>query len=252
MSLANRSAFEWVVVNDGGDSQTHQLITQTQKLANLAVTYLEMEHPSDGFGLCHARNFGLLHASCEIVAYLDDDNTLKPNFVESTLKFFQDHPEIRYSMARQHRRRDIVRDGRTLKQGKLFLSPDALATAVSLIQQTDIFDSNGFAHYRHDAGRWNPNYRVFADYEFFLQCVSLWGCSSFKLNPEVLVNYVQSSEGIIGRSSYKDWVTELTSIYSDFGRYSALKDNEATVWFPFLIETYLNKLKNDLLLPGFN
>jgi hypothetical protein len=110
----------------------------------------------------------------------------------------------------------------------------------------------GFAHYRHDAGRWNPNYRVFADYEFFLQCVSLWGCSRFKLNPEVLVNYVQSSEGIIGQSSYKDWVTELTSIYLDFGRYSALKDNDATVWFPFLIETYLNKLKNDLLLPSYN
>ncbi len=251
LSLINRSAFEWVIVNDGRDIQTRKLINEFQKLTNLTITYLEMDHPSCGFGLCHARSMGLLHASCEIIAYLDDDNTLKPNFVESTLKFFQNNPEIRCSMARQNRRRDIVRDGHSPKQGKPFLSPSASTTAYSLIQQRDIFDSNGFAHYRHDAHRWNPNYRVFADYEFFLQCTSLWGEARFRLNPEILVNYVQSSSGIIGQSSYAEWVRELKEIYSNSYQYSVLIDKDVTSWFPQIIQNYEKKVVSGLKLPAF-
>jgi hypothetical protein len=45
----------------------------------------------------------------------------------------------------------------------------------TLITQRSLFESNGFTHYRADAPRWNPDYRMFADYEFFLGRLRQWG-----------------------------------------------------------------------------
>ena len=81
--------------------------------------------------------------------------------------------------------------------------------------QRELFDSNGFVHCRQDAPRWNPHYKVFADYYYFLQCLKVWKPEGFKLNPLVLVDYVQTSDGVIGQSSYGDWSGELESILNN-------------------------------------
>jgi glycosyltransferase involved in cell wall biosynthesis len=98
LAQTNRD-FEWLIVNDGRDRATRELVTTIQ--ADFALAYQEMDHPTSSFGLCHARNLGLAAASGEIVAYLDDDNTLAPEFARETLKFFQDNPLIKCSMVQQ-------------------------------------------------------------------------------------------------------------------------------------------------------
>lgn len=241
-------SFKWIIVNDGRDRATRDIVTAIK--SGFSLTYLEIDHPTSGFGLCHARNAGLKEASGEIVAYLDDDNTLKPNFISETLRFFQDNPLMKCSMARQSRRRNAVKNGH-IKQGKPFVAPQQNATAESLVRQDDLFDSNGFAHYQYDAPCWNPEYRVFADYEYFLQCLSLWGCSSFKLNPQVLVNYIQTSDGVIGKSNYKLWATELQSIYDKIEKYSILKQVKAQVLVE-LIKRYEFKHQQGMNLLAFN
>lgn len=174
--------FEWVVVNDGRDEKTRYLISEVKSKTDITITYLEMDHPEVGFGLCHARNLGLEAASGDLVAYLDDDNALAPKFVESVRKFFQHHSTIRCSMVRQRRRRDITSKGTLVRQGPTFYSPNITSSTEDLIQQNQLFDSNGFTHTRKDAPLWNPSYKVFADYEYFLQCLNRWGRKSFKLN----------------------------------------------------------------------
>ena len=74
------------------------------------------------------------------------------------------------------------------------------------------FHSNGFVHHRENAPRWNPDYRVFADYEFFLRCLWQWGRDGFRLHEAVLVNYVQRSDGVIGQSGYGEWARELAAL----------------------------------------
>ena len=242
--------FEWVLVNDGGDRWSKKVVTQAIPTAQFPIKYVEMEHPTEGFGLCHARNLGLSHATGEIVAYLDDDNALSPNFVQSTLQFFQDNPLVRCSMPRQQRRRDIVKDGFVVKRGKTFVSPKSGETE-ALICLQEIFDSNGFAHYLIDAPRWNPDYRVFADYEYFLQYISQYQSGSFTLNPEVLVNYIQSSTGVIGMSSYSDWARELKQIQQECWRYTVL-DNSTSTRLALVIKSYEMKSQNNLEIPAFS
>ena len=81
-----------------------------------------------------------------------------------------------------------------------------------LVQQRELFDSNGFTRRRENAPCWNPEYKVFVDYDYFLRCLTRWGNDSFCLYPSVLVDYVQASDGVIGQSTYGEWATELSAI----------------------------------------
>ncbi|MBR8833850.1 MAG: glycosyltransferase family 2 protein [Stigonema ocellatum SAG 48.90 = DSM 106950] len=212
-SLINQTDcnFEWVVVNDGGNPETREIVSNLK--TNFSLKCVEIKHSSTGFGLSSARNAGLDRASCELITYLDDDNSLTPKFIATTKDFFRQHPTVKYCMAVQQRRRDVTKDGKIIRQGKTFLSPRyAECSLAELISQKEIFDSNGFTHYRKNAPKWNPNYKVFADYEYLLQCTNVWGRQHFQINSIPLVNYIQSSEGIIGSSSYQEWAEELSRL----------------------------------------
>lgn len=241
------SDFEWIVVNDGRDSQTYDLIRHLR--ADCSVTYLEMDHPDNGFGLCHARNLGKSVASGDILSYLDDDNAIAPTFVVETKSFFQQHPEVRCSMVQQRRRRDIIQNGESVKLGQPFISPSIDSTTQDLIQHKKLFDSNGFSHDRLDAPNWNPDYKVFADYEYFLQCLEQWGDNNFRIHPSILVEYVQSSEGVIGQSSYGEWATELHRLL-DQGCWSALTEADVEASRQ-LIQRWQDKQRQNELIPAF-
>jgi hypothetical protein len=74
-------------------------------------------------------------------------------------------------MVQQRRRRDTIQNGKPVKLGQPFTSPNADSTICELIRHEELIDSNGFTHERLGAPRWNPDYRVFADYEYFLRCL---------------------------------------------------------------------------------
>lgn len=206
---------EWIIVNDGVDPATADLIRDLK--TPFPVVHIPIPHPADGFGLCHARNTGLEAARGDVVAYLDDDNSLDPYFVTQTIQFFDSHAEIKCCLPQQRRQRISPR-----KQGNPFISPTANCTTTELIRHDQLFDSNGFAHRRVGSPRWNPEFRIFCDYEYFLQSLGCWGPDAFTVQPEVLVDYVQTTEGVIGQSRYGDWAQELELLCQREQYYPAL------------------------------
>lgn len=241
--------FEWVIVNDGKDADTRNLVQSTE--LPFTHQYLEIDHPQEGFGLCIARNIGVESARGEYVCYLDDDNSLRPEFIATILTWIKQYPHSRFILPQQWRRRDVLKDGQVIKQGKPFISPSAETTLDDLIAQRSLFDSNGFTHKRTDAPRWNPSYRVFCDYEFFIQCVGQCNASSlaeFLFNPEVLVNYIQTTNGVIGQSGYGEWARELQQLYDDRLAYLGMSEGWAD-WMPQTIQKY--QQKSQVPLPAF-
>jgi glycosyltransferase involved in cell wall biosynthesis len=101
--------FEWIIVNDGEDLETRNLISNSN--FKFSYQYLDLPHPAKGFGLSYGRNRALIMAGGNIVTYFDDDNTFEPSFVAETIAFFDRHPQIDYAMPIQRRRRNIIRDG---------------------------------------------------------------------------------------------------------------------------------------------
>ena len=81
------SNFEWIVVNDGADERTAELVSGIT--APFHIVHISMPHPGTGFGLCHARNRGLEAATGDIVAYLDDDNAIDPEITFKKNKNFR-------------------------------------------------------------------------------------------------------------------------------------------------------------------
>jgi glycosyltransferase involved in cell wall biosynthesis len=219
--------FEWIVINDGADPTTSTLIQNLDP--DFTVIYQDMPHPVSGFGLAHGRNLGLSLASGEIVTYLDDDNQFDRTFVAETIAFYQNYPHCQYAMTTQRRRRCALSQGQVVKAGKKFISPQANCTLADLISHRQLMDSNGFSHYRIKAPSWNPDLKIYVDYDYLLRCNSCWGRSSFLLNPQVLVDYTQTNEGIIGRSSYQDWGVELEQIYQNQASYDNLLDEEVKI-----------------------
>ena len=200
--------------------------------------------------MCRSRNLGLLAAKGELQTYLDDDNWIEPTFVAEAIAFFKDNPSCFYSMTRQYRRRDVVKDGQTIRQGKPFISPDIGTSIESLLLQKSLFDSNGFVH-RLCSFQWNPNYRIFADYEFLLQCVNRWGCTAFKLNPQILVNYIQKSTGVVGRSNYGEWASELEAICVNQDQYGSSVANLITEVLASQANKYYILQNNGVKISGF-
>jgi glycosyltransferase involved in cell wall biosynthesis len=216
--------FEWIVVNDGEDTATERIVRNADLY--FPHTYLGMTHPDNGFALAHGRNKGLSIATGDIITYLDDDNTFKPNFVTETLAFFERNPQVSYSMPVQQRRRDILRDGVIVASGKEFFSPTPDCTIEQSIRHEQLIDSNGFCHQADTRLSWNPELRIYLDYEFLLRCIDLWGRSGFGINPAILVDYVQTNQGIIGGSSYQDWASELEWIIEHRSNYPCLNDDD--------------------------
>ncbi|MGB3509552.1 MAG: glycosyltransferase family A protein [Microcoleaceae cyanobacterium] len=228
--------FEWVVINDGSNSDTRQIIKELSYPFDLV--YKEIPHATQGFGLCHARNQGLKLASGELITYLDDDNYLEPEFVASSIKFHQQHPLCTYAVTTQLRRRDRVKNQQKVSKGTSFISPGKNATIEDFICQKYYIDSNGFTHLRHNAPQWNPDYRIYADYEYFLQCIDRWGIEQFCINPVPLVNYIQTSLGIIGQSTYSEWVSELTQLKFSLNQYPIINQTKYIEKLNLLISYY--------------
>ncbi|MDY7005448.1 MAG: glycosyltransferase family A protein [Cyanobacteriota bacterium] len=227
--------FEWVVINDRSNPDTRKIIEELS--CPFELVYKEIPHATQGFGLCHARNQGLKLASGELITYLDDDNYLEPEFVASSIKFYQQHP-CTYTVTTQRRRRDIVKNQQKVTKGASFISPDKNATIEDFICQKYYIDSNGFIHPRHNAPQWNPDYRIYADYEYFLQCIDRWETEQFCINPVPLVNYIQTSLGIIGQSTYSEWVSELIQLKNSLNQYPIINQTKYIEKLGLLISYY--------------
>ena len=219
------SNFEWIVINDGGDTATRELIKSVKSDLDFELTYREMPHPEDGFALCHGRNFGLELAQNNLVAYLDDDNALYPDFVASMTDFMAVRTQIKLALPLQKRSRQVWQNGAVAVRGKTFISPSSDSNVDDLICHRELVDSNGLTHNRINAPRWNLSHKIYCDYEYFLQCLGLWGSDWVGVNPRPLVEYIQSNQGIIGQSDYGSWAGELKQIVSNHKSYLILASN---------------------------
>lgn len=242
--------FEWIVINDGGDLETRNLIEQTS--TNFSLTYREIFHRDRGFALCHGRNLGIKLAKNNLIAYLDDDNALASSFVAATTDFMAANPQIKFALPLQKRSRQVWQNGHIVVRGQTFISPKIDSTIADLVCHRELFDSNGFTHYCEDAPLWNPNYRIYCDYEYFLQCLSQWGGDCFCLNSQPLVEYIQSNQGVIGQSNYGDWAKELKQILDNAENYQILDDNcEYLECLHSLQNKYELKHEKQLNIPAF-
>jgi glycosyltransferase involved in cell wall biosynthesis len=239
-------SFEWVIVNDGEDPITRKIVQSVD--AEVSIQYIETPHR----GLCASRNLGLEHASGDLVGFLDDDNYLDEAFVSVMLQHFAENPAIAMGMPIQNRRRDVYKNGRLIRRGRDFFGPKPDATNKDLIMGNALFDSNGFVHKRNDKLKFNERLLVLADYEYLLRCFSEFGLGSFSLCQRHLVEYVQTNEGIIGKSCFKDWLKEAEYIWEHRSHYQIFSTVRPSGWLPEKIADLRERIFYQETIPRFS
>lgn len=239
--------FEWIIINDGACPKTKAIIHQQQ--FECSMVYLESSHQ----GLIKARNKGLSVASAPLISFLDDDNALKPTFIEEVLSFFLENPSIKMCNPIRKQRRDIYKEGIRTKIGKEFFRPALDATNTDFVQNNSKawFDSNGFVHRKNDLLQFNPNTLIMSDYEYLLQCFSLWGLDALAILPKELILYIQTNHGIIGQSNFAEWLKEFEYIHQNQAAYAIFKTVAPEPWLRQEIEALKLKVAQDQTLPGF-
>ena len=86
---------------------------------------------------------------------------------------------------------------------------------------------------------------------YLLQCFSLWGLDSLAILPKELIHYVQTNNGIIGQSNFKEWLKEFEFIYQNKKAYNIFNTVSPEPWLVQEIEALKLKVKQNKKLPGF-
>lgn len=79
--------WELLVCDDGSRDETAELVAG---IGDPRVRYL----PDEAVGVAGARNRGIAAAGGELIAYLDDDNRMHPNWLKSVVWAFEQRPEV--------------------------------------------------------------------------------------------------------------------------------------------------------------
>lgn len=82
--------FEIIVVDNGSDDHSHDVFASIKQYGRCKMVYAREEI----LGLSHARNKGIVLAEGEIVAFLDDDELVDPNWLKELIKPYDSDEQI--------------------------------------------------------------------------------------------------------------------------------------------------------------
>lgn len=77
--------YEILLIDDNEDNSTYSQALSSRYADNPRIRYIKQKGSK---GACAARNLGILHASAEYIAFLDDDDTWEPQKAEKQLEKF--------------------------------------------------------------------------------------------------------------------------------------------------------------------
>lgn len=174
------SDFEIIVIDDGSEDQTLELLNKVES-ARLKVYSYNNSGPSV------ARNRGIAHASGEYIAFLDTDDLWTPDKLEAQLWALQQHPEagVAYSWTSF-----IDEQGKYLSvESPIYFEGNVHA---NLLSWNFLYcGSNPLIRRQalESVGQFDPTLTHGEDWEFYLRLAARW---SFVVVPKPQIMYRQS------------------------------------------------------------
>ena len=92
VAAQSKSSVQWesiIVDNNSGDNTKSRVEEFIAKHPKLNILY----HFESKQGLSHARNAGIERAKGDIIAFIDDDERIVPDFIDAYIKLFDSHPK---------------------------------------------------------------------------------------------------------------------------------------------------------------
>ncbi len=169
---------EIIVVDDGSSDNTEQVV---KAIDDDRIRYFRLDKNRGASG---ARNHGVAQARYEMIAFLDSDDTWRPDKLEKQIAYLDSHKQCRIvycALVRHYPSWDqIIPDmesGRKLEGDKMSdLLYDNTVSTPTIVMQKDLFD---------EIGGFDESLRRLQDWDLAIKCYKL-GFIGFV--PEVLVD----------------------------------------------------------------
>jgi glycosyltransferase involved in cell wall biosynthesis len=232
--------WELIIMDDGSNDDTPAILATFD---DDRIHYYSQ--PNQGPAV--ARDNALGKARGDFVAYLDSDNALLPNYLETMVDHFEQQPSASYGIPKGHYTHELYINN------ELVTSIDMTSQFPEQLSITDIFhrsihfDMNGFMHKRaliNEGIQFDPSLPGFEDWDLVMQIGDKYP-SGFLYVPEVLYDYHQryGSDGMVANTSvrYIDIAHKFEAIYQKH-RHASLMQGQN--WYPERVLKY-QKLENE-------
>ncbi len=201
-----------------------------------------------------AKNNAMSLAAGEWLVYLDDDNALRANHLETVLEWIDRNPTTIWGFPRGTRILELYEDG------KLVRAIDDSADLPESVRPQDIVwrklhtDINGSFHHRkvaEEGARFDPKL-IFDDWDFFLTLAEKYP-EHFLYIPTILYDYWQrfGGDGMVSNTTYRTWAEQFEYVYQKHKNDKLMKGQS---WYPARVEKW-NKLAEEYengLLPPYH
>lgn len=172
--------FELIIVDDGSDDDTLEVIQRTfgLQLDSGTIRYVQL---AESTGVCAARNIGIAHARYDWITYLDSDNQLRPNFLTVMANAIIEQPQKDCFYGQ------IINRGTGLVVGRGFVRNDIL--------RGNYIDLGVVAHRKsliHRLGGFDPDLRRLVDWDLIIR---LTAHQDPAFLPRVFLDYSDDEEG---------------------------------------------------------
>jgi glycosyltransferase involved in cell wall biosynthesis len=161
-----RAPHEIIVVDDADDPATREIVQSAARRGAPPVIYLANR---DRPGACGSRNHGASNASGNLIAFLDDDDVWRPQFLEETLRAM-DRSGAHFVMCGLYRHDES-------RAPELRVTPANL-TPLNVVEDPRSMTGSNVL-YRKSAfervGGFDPSVTVFNDWDLFIRLVDS-GC----------------------------------------------------------------------------
>ncbi len=233
-SVLNQTYSNWelIIVDDGSTDTTKELI-ESYDDARIIYVYQENKGPSP------ARNMGLRNTRGEWIAYLDSDDELVPEYLQTTQEWINDNPNTLYLSTKYKRMMEIFQNGEMVDSYEDSVNVPEQLTVRDIFLRTYYFSMGGFMHSRkifEEGIVWDEQLVQSEDWDFFMQIGEKYP-DNFIYIPIVLWTYHRSvgTDGVSSNTTHLQMANSFEYIYQKH------KNDQQLIgqtWYPERVEKY--------------
>lgn len=233
-SVLNQTYENWelLIIDDGSTDNTKQLVGAE---SDQRIHYF---HKENG-GPSKARNLGISKAKGKWIMYLDSDDELLPECIDTMLKWLNKSPKAIFAFPRSTRTLELWENGKLLKSVDDSGDTPPQFTIQDIFNRNAGFSPNGFTHLRkvYDEGiQWDEGLSLMEDWELMLSLGEKYP-NGFLYVPVVLQRYTQrfGSDNLVSKTQYSSWADAFEYIYEKHKNDISLRQQ---TWYPEKVEKW--------------
>lgn len=195
--------FEMVIVNDGGDPA--EVDALLEKHSGILQERARVIHNPQSMGMEHASNLAIESSTGQFICIHDDDDTWAPNFLETCVKYMEEHPNHGGVAVRTEIVLEQIRGMKVVELGRMKAWPGIKQFSLSALMTENIAVPISCMYPRaviEELGGFRADLPVVGDWEFHLRLAVKYDVGFIDGKPLAFWHQRRAQRGSMGNSVF--------------------------------------------------